>query len=162
HPIVYLAQALGGLMFNSADDLRSGTEKFRILAGAMPAAQQDTFYTNVIYPVSLAIVNRVFAQRSPDALLGLLEILKGATPLLARIFDFPPDAHPYGLEGARRQGRERARLLRIEGPPAGSPRVPRRAIVAMREMVFPTDPKSRTFDGGPRIAAAMNAYGWNA
>ncbi len=162
HPAVFLALGLGGLMFGNAADQEQGTQGLKAVAEAMSADLQDSFYTNVIYPVSLAIVNRVFAQRSPDALLGLLEILKAATPLLGRIFDFSAAAQPYDLDAARQRGRERARLLEMASPPPGSPRVPRRAIVAMREMVFPTDPNSRTFDGGPRIAAAMSAYGWNA
>src|SRR5262249_49820429 len=151
----------GGLLYGNANDEAAGVAALRVMVDQLTADQREVFYREVIYPPSLGLVNSA-AAAGDEPLFRFLELIKAGAPILRDIFDFSaavPDIDIYAIRG---RGRLRSKLLNFRSPPPGQQRTARRAVVAMRTFVFPADPASRTFDGGPRIAAAMNAYGWRA
>jgi hypothetical protein len=162
HPLVSLSVGVGGLLFGNPSDEAVGLAGLRSAIDGLTVEQRDSFYINILYPASLPLINRVVSTAGDGIMLRFLELMKAGVPLLRDIFDFSSETPVIDAGALRQRGRQRSRLMEFHSPPAGGPRSPRRAIVAMRNLVFPGDPKSRSFDGGPRICAAMNAYGWNA
>jgi hypothetical protein len=92
----------------------------------------------------------------------VLEIYKAGSIEMRRIFDWSRDDRKPDTEEWLRQGRQRANLIPFSGPPPGASRRPLKALVAMRERMFPSRADSRLFDFGPLIASAMVEYGWQA
>jgi hypothetical protein len=162
HPLVFLSVGVGGLLFGNTSDEAAGLAGLRSAIDGMNAEQRESFYINIIYPASLPLMSSVVSTAGVGFTLRFLELMKAGVPLLRDIFDFSSETPVIDVAALRQRGRQRSRLLEFQSPPAGVPRTPRRAIVAMRNLVFPGDPKSRSFDGGPRICAAMNTYGWQA
>ena len=97
-----------------------------------------------------------------DVALAVLDIAAAGQPWFRTIFDTETELPPLDRETLIRQGRQQARLLTFPTLPAGEPRCARRAVVAVRELFFPQNPRSRLFDGGLRIDAAMRSYGWQS
>ena len=59
-----------------------------------------------------------------------------------------------------RPASDESKLLRYASPPAGAPRVPRKAVLGIRHLWVPEQPTSREHDIPARYAAAFEAYGW--
>lgn len=162
HPIAAFAQGIGGVLFDEPGEEALGRSQLASLVDGFNPTQQVTFFKKVVEPVTYKLTDWHFAKSKIDVLLRLLEVLKAGTPPLREVFDLTADVPPFNLAGHIQASRERARLIEYKSPPQDAPRQPKKAIVAMRELIFPRDPNSRPFDIGPRITAAMNAYGWNA
>jgi hypothetical protein len=161
HPIAALAQAIGGVLFDEPGEEVLGRTHLSSLVDGFNPAQQVTFFKKVVEPVTYKLTDWHYANSKVEILLRLLEVLKAATPVLREVFDTNADVPPFDLAQHIRASRERARLIEFKSRPQGVPRDPRKGLVAMRERIFPRDPGSRPLDIGPRIAAAMNAYGWS-
>jgi hypothetical protein len=162
NPVAHLAEALGGLLFGNADDLRNGVARLRDVVDRLPPEQQEMLATGVVQPAIKHVVmsNTTGMVHDHDVALSILDILVAGQPGFRRTFDTQSEPAPLDWQILIREGRERARLLTFPTPPAGEPHCARRAVVAVRELVFPQYPDSRLLDVGPRIGAAMQAYGW--
>lgn len=160
HPVTALALAVGGLSFGSAEEETRGLAILREQMEGMEARPQATFYTAVVEPVMRRILAAPLRSWDYDRMLRILEILRAGVPSLRALFDLDTTPPLLSLEGLRRRGRERSRILTYATPPASEPRRARRAVVAVRDLFFPNDPKSRPMDLGPRLVEAMDAYGW--
>jgi hypothetical protein len=93
---------------------------------------------------SLRELAKLWAAVEPATMQRLAASLPNRQPSLA--FLRAPPAHPH--------------LLDFEGPPAGAPHPARKVVLAIREKWIPGDPNSREHEVPIRIAAAMEAYGW--
>jgi hypothetical protein len=71
----------------------------------------------------------------------------------------PPPHHRPDLTRFR-EPPDSSRLLRFQSPPAGAPRLPRKAVLAIRRLWLPEQPGSREHEIPVRLAAAMSDYGW--
>ena len=160
HAILQFAQAIGGLALGKPDDEAQGVAALSIMMDHISAEQYETFYNQIMATPIFRQSEAAMVANDHDKLLRILEILKAGLPLFRKIFDFSAEVPTLDLEDIRRRGREQSKLIKFSSPPAGTPRVERRAVVAIRELVFPLNPNSRTLDIGPRIQTAMNRYGW--
>lgn len=163
NPILAFAQALGGFLFGNVIDEAQGAATLSAMVDALGDAQKQVLGRGVVHPVvSQVITSDASIVRDHQRALRILEIYKAGLPLLRPIFDWTAEAPPLIPEELTRQGRARAQLIRFTGPPAGAPRKPWRAIVAMRKHVFPGKADSRLFEMGLRFESAMKVYGWRA
>src|SRR5437016_4994198 len=90
-------------------------------------------------------VLRLDAAGDLTGILRILSLLKAGDPPLRDIFDSSPAELPVRWP-ERRRTPEASRLLHYASPPAGSPRLPRRAVVAIRRLMLPLEKTSREFD----------------
>ncbi len=162
HPIAAFAQGIGGVLFGDETWEAVGRSHLAAAVDAFTPAQQAMFFNKVVQPVTYRLIDWHIAHGQTGTLPRLLEILKAGTPGLREVFDLTAEAPPFDIQERVRAGRERARLVEYECPPAGARGEPKKAVVAMRRLYFEDNPKSRPHDVGPRICAAMNAYGWKA
>jgi hypothetical protein len=162
-PIILFAQALGGFLFNNGHDETQGTAALSALVDVLSAEQKEVIGRGIVHPVmSQVIMADASIVHDHRRALRILEIYKAGMPLLRSLFDWQATVPDLTTEELQRQGRARARLIPFAGPPAGAPRKPLRAIVAMRKLVFPGKADSRLFEMGLRMEHAMNSYGWRA
>ena len=161
HPMVALALATGGMIFGNTDEEARGLGSLRHLVDHLSAEQRTILYEKVMSPMLTGLLE-LYMRKSNAHVLQILEILKAGVPPFRSIFDLDTPPPVLSLDALRRQGRERAagKLIHYPSPPPGAPRVPRRAVVAIRDLVYPGQSWSRPFDVGPRWAAGMEAYGW--
>lgn len=163
HPVLMFARAVGGFLFANPVNEIEGTAALSAAVGTLAEAQQAIIGTGVVHPViSQIVTSDASIVHDHDRALRILEIYKAGLPTIRAIFDWTGEVAPLTGADLQRQGRERARLISFSGPPAGAPRKPLRAIVAMRRLVFPGKADSRLFEMGLRMESAMNAYGWRA
>jgi virginiamycin A acetyltransferase len=162
NPIVAFALALGGVLFGDASDEAIGRATLQGLVDALPGDKQSTIYSEVISKAIPSLAYHFFVNNDFGTLARVLEVLKAGVPRLRPIFDLSASAAPVDLSEMRRRGRERARLVNFPVPPAGMPTQARRVVVAIREYFLLIHTGSRPCDMGPRIAGAMNNYGWSA
>lgn len=163
NPIFAFAQAIGGFLFGNSVDESQGAAMLSAMVDALADPQKEVVSRGVVHPVvSQVITSDASIVRDHQRALRILEIYKAGVPLLRSIFDWTGEAPALTGEELKRQGRARARLIPFTGPPAGAPREPWRAIIAMRKHVFPGKADSRLFEMGLRFESAMKAYGWRA
>jgi len=154
HPVARLASAFGAIV---ANDIAKESDIIAALArhyDAMAPEQQAFLYREVLNPPLLRLIAAAHAGDNIGGLLRLLEVLKACSPALRHVFDWYADPASPGATGAR------DKLIAYREPPPGTPRVPYRVIVAIRERIFPQMPDSRLLDIGPRFVSAATAYGW--
>lgn len=163
NPILAFAQAVGGFLFGNNGEEVPVTAVLAAMVDALPKEQKDVIANAIVHPIiSQVILADYSIVRDHPRALRILEIYKAGSPVFRSIFNWEDEATALHVEDLRRQGRARARLITFADPPTGAPRKPWRAIVAMRKLIFPSNPESRLFDMGPRMESAMNAYGWRA
>ena len=159
HPILQFALAIGGLTTNNAEDEEIGISVLSAITTALPVDKQALLYNQVIAAPLFRLTEGALIAGDDTRLMRILDILKAGSPRFRQIFE-EPCQKPLNLNMMRERGRERAKLIDFALPPAGAPRPPRRVVVAVRNLFFPQNANSRLFDIGPRLTAAMNAYGW--
>lgn len=162
HPILQFSLAVGGIVFNDLGDVANGNAILSAIMAQLPVDKQEVLYNEVMAKSLFRLTEGALVAGDDAKLMRILEILKAGSPLFQRLFDLSRVEPPYDAALMRQRGRERAKLIEFALPPAGAPRVQRRAIVAVRNLFFPQMPNSRAFDVGPRFAKAMTSYGWNA
>jgi FkbM family methyltransferase len=162
NPVSALALSLGGLLFGAANDEVVGRTALGITLDHLSPEQQQSIYAGILSKAIPNLVNHAFVHDDSDALMRLLEILKAGTPQLRGIFQFSETVPPLDLEKMKRAHPGRDKMVTFPGLPPGTPKQPRRGVVAVRKYFLgAADPAiSRLCDLGPRFAAAMNAYGW--
>lgn len=160
NPIAAAALASGGLFFGNEEEEARGLAMLGADVDALDAQQQANLYTGVLEPLVKQLLERALQTTDRRWTLRILEILKAGTPRFRTLFDTDVPVPDLMIDALRRQGQARSRLLTYPSPPASAPRAPRRAVVAVRELFFPNHPGSRPLDLGPRLVAAMAAYGW--
>ena len=160
-----IALCMGGLIFQKPVHVTSGLAALTYQTDVMMETQPDVYnhvYEKIIDPAMLYLVGSALAQPDSVDILKVLELLKSLTPLFRPLFDWDAPIPDVSLEDMRRRARERQSLLvQHPLPPAGTPS-PRRVLVVLRALMFPNKTWSRPFDVGPRLASAMNIYGWQA
>ncbi|MBF0612056.1 MAG: glycosyltransferase family 1 protein [Magnetococcales bacterium] len=159
YPMIHFARAFGGMIVGNIEDEIQGSQEFARCMDMIAPEHQATYYQSILDPLFLPLIGNCFHLGHKGMVMRLLEFLKAGSPLLRSIFDFSLPILPLNQNELRRRGWEKAKLLNYPQPPPG-PRPVRRAVVAIRELIFPHLPQSRLLDLGPRTAAAMNAYGW--
>jgi len=162
NPVFALAQSAGGLFFGDAADSEAGNAMLAAIADASGAERNAVAYASIHEPTLRALVSSTLTARDPAVTLRCLDILRAAVPEFRRIFDLDAPVAEFDPEAAREAGRERARLIDIPPLPPKESRVPRRAVVAVRALIYPNQDWSRPLDLGPRLAAGARAYGWEA
>lgn len=161
-PPLSFALYFGGIDFGNLSDAADG----RRLLGAQfdaqtPEARIATYAA--LEPLILQQVAIAFNDADFTAhILRLLDALKQVVPEFRTRFDLDAPAMPLDIAELQRQGRAKARLIEFAGPASTAARPARKAIVAMRRLVFPHFANSRVFEQGHTMTAALNAYGWKA
>ena len=159
--VTYLAQALGGLMFGSPDDVRSGAAVLRSLTDQLEPAERATLATQVVAPaIRHVVLSNAAIVDNHEFALSVLDLTTAGQPYFRDIFDTKTLPLPLDRASLVSRGREQARLLTFPVAPAAASHRDCRAVIAVRKLVFPQNPNSRLLDVGPRIGAAMRAYGW--
>lgn len=161
NPVVSVALAVGGLVFGNPEEEARGRAMLRSQMDKLDAGQVANVYTAVVEPVFKRLLEGALKMSDQAMVLKILEIMKEGTPRFRTIFDLQAPVPTLDIEELRRRGHERARLVEYSSPPAGVPRQTRRAVVAVRELFFPSLPWSRPLDLGPRLVAGMQSYGWD-
>jgi hypothetical protein len=161
HPAIALSLSIGGLLSRNSTDEMTGYCSLHEQMSALPAEQVQAFFIFVIKPVFGIMAEQLYKAGDQRIIAGFMEICMAAVPQLRPRFALPFQQNLPDIADIRRRGRERSRLVSLTQPPLGTPRVNRRAVVAMREFFFPRDPNTRPCEMGPRICAAMRHYGWN-
>ncbi|MBF0162733.1 MAG: glycosyltransferase family 1 protein [Magnetococcales bacterium] len=164
NPFLSIALSLGGLIAQHPAHMAYGlehlTRQAEVLLTEQPAVYEHVL-TTVIDPAMRHLLATALANENRAQILQLLEVLKAFSPRFRTLFDWNAPIPEFSWEGARRQGQEqRAQLLHYPLPPPGKIQM-RRVLVVLREFIFPDKSWSRPYDYGPRIVAAMNAYGWH-
>ena len=162
NPVVALAQGLGGALFGDASDEADGLAALTAAIDGLPAEKQMIIYKDVIEKAIPQLVYHFFTNDDPGKLTQLIQILRAAIPQFRDIFDLSAPVEPLDIEEMRRKGRARAKLITLPAPPGDTPKQTRRVVVAAREYFLLVHTGSRPCDMGPRIATAMNTYGWSA
>lgn len=161
-PMVSFAMFFGGLEMGYPDDAEEGKRRLRYQFEQQTPDIQTTTY-KVIEPLIMAQISKSFMQKDfTDHMLRIMDVIKQLSPDFRTRFDLDAPAVRLDLPALRATGHAKARLLEMPGPPAGSPRTTRKAIVAFRELVFPHFNNSRLLEQGPTMVQALNTYGWNA
>jgi hypothetical protein len=155
--ILHTISAHLGLRLNQPTAATSVERLSALLAGESAAVRQSV--RNFLAPflandaiaalhdgrsIFLRALAQLWAAVEPEKMRCLATPTPGCQPSL-RVLSVPSE-HP--------------RLLKLEGLPAGAPRRPRKVVLAIRGRWIPGDPNSREHDVPLRIAAAMEAYGW--
>lgn len=163
NPFISIALSVGGLLFQHTTHQTYGVSCLASQAPELLANQpalhahigKNVFDPAIMHLLALAITNSDNAQ-----VLQVLEIVKAFAPQFRTMFDWNAPIPEFSLETMRRRGQAlQSQLIHYPQPPAGQPH-PRRVLVVFRNCVFPSKPWSRLSNEGPRIVAAMNAYGW--
>ncbi|MBF0461741.1 MAG: glycosyltransferase family 1 protein [Magnetococcales bacterium] len=158
NPILSSALSLGGWIFGNPEEERFGLESLRIQADALPPAQRHLLYDAMLQPLLTHVLTVAIERADRAAVLKILALYKLFFPSLRTLFDVHAPVPAFSLEEVRQRGRAQARLLVY--PPETLPRSRRRVVVAMRERFYFGNSSSRPSDFGPRLEAAMQAYGW--
>ncbi len=160
HPGAFFAQAVGGLLYCDTAAAVQGRAALYKISDALSAQQQASFYSLLVKPVVPNLLGKMFYGGNSVGTLQLLEVVTAASPCLRPVFDLSASVEPVNLSKMRVRGAERARLINMLPAPPSHP--PRRAVVAIRDLIFPQNPGSRPHEIGPHIHAGLVAYGWNS
>jgi hypothetical protein len=157
-----LALAIGGFLHRNPAHAATGIELVAAQATALESSQPQVYrhlHQDILHPALLFLMSTALPAADDQRVLEVLEILKAFSAHFRRVFDWDARVE-FSLDNMRQKGlSQQALLIRLASPPARSPR-DRRALVVMRELIFPNQSWSRALDVGPRIAQAMNSYGW--
>ncbi|MBF0614151.1 MAG: glycosyltransferase family 1 protein [Magnetococcales bacterium] len=156
HLLVAFALSLGGLVHNNPIEEERGLVDLPALADHLPEELHDFFYSHVASP----LLSTQMDLNDPERIMRLLRILTAAIPNLRTIFDLHATAPDLTPERLQQQVRTATPLLSHPLPAAWPARSKRRALVAMRLTVMLTP--SDLSNLGPRYAACLNDYGWQA
>ena len=160
NPTSSLALAIGGLFYENPQEELRGLKSLLALSKTAPPDQKKVFFNNVVSPVMSLLLKELLENWDHDQVSRLGEILRAAVPEFRDIFDWHIQPPVLTLEEIRKKGGGAVPLIQHSGPSSDVPRKPRRVVVAVREKFFPHRSWARLFDGGPRLQAAMNTYGW--
>ena len=141
HPGTFLAQAIGALLYGSAAAAAEGRAALYKITDALSGQQQASFYSLLVKPVVPNLLGKMFYGGDSAGTLQLLDIVTAASPCLRPVFDLSASIEPVNLSAMRVRGAERARLINML--PAPPPHRRRRAVVAIRDLIFPQNPASR-------------------
>jgi len=162
-PAASISLCAGGMLYNNPVEEAAGLAALRAQIDILTPQQHDSIYTSTLASVLPRLLETALQGTQRDEItLRVLEMLKAGSPRFRTIFDFTAAAPRLDMDGIRRVGRERSRLLAYPCPPPGAARPARRAVVAVRGLIFPDRSWSRPLDIGPRLTASLNAYGWQA
>jgi len=161
-PVLALATYYGATDVGNEEDMALGRSLLRRLFDQHGPEQRkgmlDIFDTFIMNEVSIALIEPDLTPR----MMRLLHVLREIIPELRDVLDVTTPAPAFHLPSVIEKGRAKAKLIPLVLPPAGAPRMRRRAIVAIRHLFFPQFNNSRHFEAGPTTVAAMRSYGWNA
>ena len=159
-PILSITLSLGGILFNMPEEEAHGLALLHAQADRLSPDQQTILYRKVIIPVLLfGLLGRHIqglSHYSSNQILQILEIVKSASPLFRKLFDWQAPVPTLPPETIHHPEKQRARLLSYRLPPPNATKKPRRVVVAMTK----THDLGRANDIGPRITTASNLYGW--
>jgi len=167
-PVISFALFFGGIDMGNAEDAEAGRKYLRAQYEKYSSESKNVVYS-ALEPLILQQISLAFGE--PDyttKIMQLLDLMKQIVPEFRTRFDLDTAPVPLDIQAMTAAGRARARLLAFAGPnlppdlPLGSARHPRRAIVALREFVFPHFNNSRRLEQGQTMVAALDNYGWNA
>ncbi|MBF0295580.1 MAG: class I SAM-dependent methyltransferase [Magnetococcales bacterium] len=98
NPLVSLALALGGLLFDNAQEERRGMEGLLLARDTLPLAdaERETMHARVVVPVFSPLLQTALAEADSGRLLRLMEILHAVVPGWAAGFDRHCAARPRG------------------------------------------------------------------
>ncbi|MBF0399729.1 MAG: glycosyltransferase family 1 protein [Magnetococcales bacterium] len=160
HPISAIALVVGGWLFNKPEEARVGLELVRMQADALSFEQQTLLYDRILHPIQVLLLDAAIKQANHDHVLRILDLYAALFPRFRTLYDWRAPVPTFSLAAVRQRGRAEARLISYPLPDSTRPRPRRRVVVAMREWFCFGDRSSRVSDFGPRILAAMQAYGW--
>lgn len=160
NPTSSLALSIGGLLNQNPEEELRGLKSLLALSKTARPEQKQVFFSDVVSPVMSLLLKDLLEDWDHNQVFRLGEILRAAVPEFREVFDWHLQPPPLTLEDILKKGRGKAALVQLSSPPPGMPRKPRRAVIAVREKFFPHRSWARLFDGGPRLQAAMSAYGW--
>ncbi|MBF0401197.1 MAG: glycosyltransferase family 1 protein [Magnetococcales bacterium] len=163
NPFLSIALCLGGLIFKNPTHQAHGLHTLSSQAPALLESQPALhahICSKILDPAVMQLLATALAHSDSEQVLHVLDILKAFVPQFRTIFDWDAPVPEFSLAAMRQRGEEtKSRLIHYPQPPAGTP-LPRRVLVVFRECVFPSKPWSRLSNEGPRMVAAMKAYGW--
>ncbi|MBF0161463.1 MAG: glycosyltransferase family 1 protein [Magnetococcales bacterium] len=160
-PAISVALSLGGWLFDKPTEAHVGLASLQMQADSLSFEQQQDLYDALLSPSLSPLLEAACDREDHGQILKILSIYQGIFPRFRTLFDWHAPVPEFSLESVRQQGRAQARLLSYAQPPTDLPRRRRRVVVAMRERFYFGNPASRPSDFGPRIRAAMQAYGWD-
>lgn len=165
NPFISIALAVGGLLFQHAPHQTYGTTRLASQAPDLLATQPALHAhigKHIFDPAIMHLLAVSLANSNNPQVMQVLEVVKAFSPRFRSMFDWDAPIPEFSLEDVRRRGQaSQSQLIQYPKPPAGQP-PPRRVLVVFRKCVFPSKPWSRLSNEGPRITAALNAYGWQA
>ena len=162
HPVISATRSLGGLIYNNPGEKTNGLKDLNDQKNLFSDQQWERLYERAIAPTIMPLIMTAVENSDNDRILHILAILKVAIPRFKRAFGLDGAEATFSLEKMRQQGQEKNQPITYPLPPSDVPRQPRRVVVVMRESIHPSQPEAGSSDFGPRIVAAMNAYGWRA
>ena len=159
-PILSITLSLGGILYGMPEEEAHGLARLHAQTDTLSLNQQTILYKRVVIPVLLfGLLGRHIqglTHYSSNQIIQILEIVKAASPLFRKLFDWHAPVPTLSSETVRRPEEQPARLLSYRLPPSDAPKQPKRVVVAMTE----THDLGRANDIGPRITTASNLYGW--
>ncbi|MBF0460615.1 MAG: glycosyltransferase [Magnetococcales bacterium] len=165
NPFLSIALGVGGLLFHNPEHEAYGLAQLTLQADQLLAEQpevHDHIYKKIIEPTMTLLLASALPAADHAQTFRILSILQAFSPHFRTLFDWNAPIPEFSLAEMRRRGQaQQSLLLHYPLPPPEAPRPRRRVLVVIREYIFPDKPWSRPFDMGPRMVAAMNAYGWS-
>jgi len=157
--IISLTQAIGGLVFGNRADETEGVKRLWAGLDALDPARQDMFAKKVLHPIMTHLTTSRLMSSNAMAL-RILDVYKAGFMEFREIFDDVAPAPVLDSNAFQSMNSKPSKLIKFQGPPEGAATRPVRTVVAMRDLVFPQNPKSRTQDHLFRMSNAMSEYGW--
>ncbi|MEO5338930.1 MAG: glycosyltransferase 61 family protein [Magnetococcus sp. MYC-9] len=186
-PLIALTFAIGNLVFGHAQATVRGLLGWRDQVTRLPDKERIELSDEFMAPVLNHLMQTTLRTATDPQLAVLFNILQTAVPSFRGVL---PEGAEWSrvtpdpaLAVQQRPGASPASLLEFPALPGGSSRPCRRVVVAMQSHQFWGRPRSRPFLHvepalmasmralqawprpmclGPRLVAAMNAYGWQA
>ncbi|MBF0295404.1 MAG: glycosyltransferase [Magnetococcales bacterium] len=160
HQLIALTLAIGGVVYDNADEERRGMANLATLADQLTPEQQENTYRQIVIPVMTPLLTEAVKHGNATTAMRLLAILRADVPFLRTIFDPHAPLSPTFLDDMRQRGQARFAPLSLPLPGPDTPRRPRCAVVAFR----PGGPRDHHLlvHDGVRLVEAMQVYGWQA
>ncbi|MBF0438028.1 MAG: glycosyltransferase family 1 protein, partial [Magnetococcales bacterium] len=169
HPLIAFVISVGNLLSDTLANQEHWNNDLRRQINLMPEAKQKIFYNTIVCPILTMQIARIsfennekefiFNKKSRELLLNLHEVIKSASPLYSKFFDWESSVPPVTMEAIRYQGYAKSRLIRNLLPPLDKPRAKRRVVVALPKTTLPRV-WLELANMGPRLTSAFNQYGW--
>jgi hypothetical protein len=161
--VVHIACAVGGFLFGDPQDERNSVAELAAFVDSCDADARLLVSDGIMRPVIQHIVLRDASLiDDADRALRLLEITKAGSMTFRTLFNWDEVVAPLNVPTSSGSRRPSPPLVSIPDTLNHEARCSNRAVVAVRERVFPDLAASRLYDMGPRIVAAMSRYGWTA